>query len=347
MKEAIQKSNFNCEFYVEGMHCASCELVIEENLLKFNGVKKVDAKLREGKVFLQIDGKLDPQNVREGLNMLIEEYGYKLVDNHNSNKQINWKEILLGLTFALLFFGFFVLIQKLGVVNLASNEGDITLPFIFLIGIIASLSTCMAVVGGLVLSLSSNYAKENQTTPLVIFHISRIIGFFILGGVIGLLGSAFILTSTISFILNLILFLVMMIMALNLLDIFSFTKKLQLKVPKSLGKSVITISKTDNPFTPLLLGVGTFFLPCGFTQSMQLYSLTSGSPISGALTMFVFALGTFPVLALISFISTKFANTLQSGLFFKTAGFIIIFFAIFNFISALVAVGLISPLFNI
>ncbi len=28
---------------------------------------------------------------------------------------------------------------------------------------------------------------------------------------------------------------------------------------------------------PIIVGVGTFFLPCGFTQSMQIAALSSGS----------------------------------------------------------------------
>ena len=99
-----------------------------------------------------------------------------------------------------------------------------------------------------------------------------------------------------------------------------------------------------NSLTPILLGMSTFFLPCGFTQSMQVYALTTGDVLSGAMTMLVFSLGTLPVLALISFASVKLSKNLQSGLFFKTAGFIIIFFAIFNLLAALVAVGLINPL---
>jgi len=240
-----------------------------------------------------------------------------------------------------------LLLQKAGVINLASSTGEITYPFVFSIGIIASLSTCMAVVGGLVLSLSSNYAKANQAKPMILFHISRIVGFFILGGLIGLVGSTFVLTPGISFILNLVLFIVMLIMAINLLDVLPVARKLQFRMPKFIGKRAIQISKTNNFLTPVLLGVATFLLPCGFTQSMQLYSLTAGNFLTGALTMLVFALGTFPVLALISFTSAKFSKGLQSGLFFKTAGFIIILFAIFNFTAALTAVGIIDPIFNL
>ena len=48
-------------------------------------------------------------------------------------------------------------------------------------------------------------------------------------------------------------------------------------------------------------GAATFFLPCGFTQAVQLYALSTGSPVSAGLTMAVFAVGTSPgLLALAS-----------------------------------------------
>lgn len=332
-----------CEFYVEGMHCAGCELLIEEKLSSAEGIVKVEAKLSEEKVYLESRSELNA----ETLSKLVEEEGYTISENPVDKVKNNKRNLLLGLGISIAVFAFFLLLQKSGIVNLASGEGEITISFIFLIGIIASLSTCMAVVGGLVLSLSSNYAKDNQIKPMIFFHISRLIGFFILGGVIGLLGSAFTLTPQSSFILNVILFVVMLILAVNLLGLLPKSKNLQLKMPKFVGKGVLSLNKNRSYLTPLLLGALTFFLPCGFTQSMQLYSLTTGSFVNGALTMFIYALGTLPVLALISFASTKLSKGMQSDLFFKTAGFIVILFALFNFTASLSAVGIIPPIFNI
>lgn len=334
---------YNCEFQVEGMHCAACELVIEKKFSKFKGVKKVDAVLNQNKVYLQLEEGINGLAIRESLSRLIEPDGYRLVENRSKIK-VNYKELLLGLIIASVIVFVFFLIQKSGIVNLA-GDGNVTLPFVFLIGVVASLSTCMAVVGGLCISISSNYAKENKSKPLLYFHLSRIVSFFILGGFIGLLGSAFVLTTEMSFALSLILFFVMVVMGLNLLEIFPWAKKLQIKMPKSFGRNILKMEDREGLLTPILLGAVTFFLPCGFTQSMQIYSLTTGSFITGALTMLVFALGTLPVLALISFASVKLSKTLQSGLFFKTAGILVLFFAVFNFLLALVAIGLIPPIF--
>ena len=63
--------------------------------------------------------------------------------------------------------------------------------------------------------------------------------------------------------------------------------------------------------------------------------------------MLVFALGTLPVLALLSFSSLSIHRKAQSGIFFKTAGLVVIFFGLLNLISTLTAAGILPPLFNL
>ena len=117
-------------------------------------------------------------------------------------------------------------------------------------------------------------------------------------------------------------------------------------MPKFISKRAHSVSMFNHTLTPLLVGIVTFFLPCGFTQSMQLYALTTGSFLKGGFTMLAFALGTLPVLALVSFSSFGIRNSSKSGIFFKSAGLIVIMFALLNFINSLVVIGIISPIFN-
>jgi len=79
---------------------------------------------------------------------------------------------------------------------------------------------------------------------------------------------------------------------------------------------------------------------------MQLYALSTGNFAQGSLTMFFFALGTLPMLALLSFGSLNIAHKPWKGIFFKTAGIIVIALALLNFSNALATVGIIRPLFN-
>ena len=79
--------------------------------------------------------------------------------------------------------------------------------------------------------------------------------------------------------------------------------KFQPTLPAFLGKRVHSLKNINHTLTPFLIECSYVFLPCGFTQSMQIYTLTTGSFLTGALTMFFFALGTLPVLSLLSFSS--------------------------------------------
>jgi len=338
--------NKTLSYFVKGMHCTACEIVVEKKLSDLKKIKSVKADLLNNKVNIEL---LENESVEVGeLNKFLTGTEYKVSEKEFRTTKFNYLELGKAFFISIIFLTMFVLLQKTGALNFISSD-ELNYGFIFLIGVIASLSTCMAVVGGIVLSLSSAALKINNKNykPLISFHISRLLGFFILGGLIGILGSAFTLTSSLIFILNILLFFVMLILGIDLLDIFPIIRNFEIRIPKVIGERVLGLENNKNKYANILLGAATFFLPCGFTQSMQIYSLTTGSFLNGALTMLVFALGTFPILALISIASVKFASSLRSQLFFKTSGFIIIFFAILNFIGALTAIGIISPILNI
>jgi len=333
-------------FYVHGMHCRSCELITESELIEITEVMEVKANAKDQSVELLADfADFSFEQISERLSARLKPFGY-FVSSEKPQKMIRWSEFKVALPISLIFAGLFILLQQAGLIDLI-NSSQITYSTSFIIGLVASLSSCMAVVGGLLLSLSATFSKgEQRLKPQLFFHLGRIISFFILGGVIGALGAVFTLSPVVAFILNLLIAFIMFVLGLNLLDIFSWTKKIQPTMPKFIAKPAHLITQFNNRFTPFLAGVVTFFLPCGFTQSMQLYTLTTGDFLTGGLTMLIFALGTLPVLGLISFSSFKFKDSPWSGVFFKTAGLIVIMFAALNLLSSLVAIGIIVPIFN-
>ncbi len=333
-------------FHVHGMHCNACALMIESELGDLPNITHVKSDLKSHSVEVNGDfGDKTPEQIAEELTIPLRSHGYT-VSIERQQHNTKWSDFGIAIPMAVSFVIFFVVLQKTGIVNLV-NAGNVTYGSAFVIGIIASLSTCMAVVGGLVLSMSATFAKEgDKIRPQLMFHAGRIVSFFIIGGVIGAIGSAFTLNASATFILGLIIGIVMLILGINLLDTFHWAKKLQPSMPKFIAKYAHGVSKFNHTLTPLLVGIATFFLPCGFTQSMQLYTLTTGSFITGGLTMLAFALGTLPVLALISFSSFSIQKSSKAGIFFKTAGLIVIIFALFNLINSLVVIGIISPVFN-
>ncbi len=332
-------------FHVNGMHCASCVVLTESELAEVLEVSHVKASLKDLSVEVTGDfGDKTAEHVARDLSEVLKLHGYTL-SVEKQKQPVKWSEFNIAVPVAVGFVVLFIILQKLGIVNLVSAS-DVSYGTAFVIGLIASVSTCMAVVGGLVLSMSANFAKEgDKVKPQFLFHIGRLVSFLVLGGVIGLVGSSFQLGITSTFILGLVVGLVMLMLGINLLDVFPWAKRFQPTMPKFLGKRVHSLQNVNHVLTPFLVGVATFFLPCGFTQSMQIYTLTTGSFVAGSLLMFSFALGTLPVLALISFSSLG-VHRKQSGIFFKTAGLVVLFFAIFNIINSLVVIGWIPPVFN-
>jgi len=349
-----EKKTICHEFYVDGMHCAACEILIEKKLTNHSKVKKVKASLSKEKIIVEGNFE-DEENIEElakELSSFVEKEGYK-VTLKKSIKKSNLDDFIFAVPIGLTIIILFILSQKLGLINFINTAGEtLPLPVIFLIGIVASLSSCMAVVGGLVLSMAATYAKESRTgknISQISFHLGRIISFFILGGLLGIIGASFKLSTTIYFILDLIIAVVMIILAINMMDIFPVFKKLQPRMPKFLSRKALNIEAQDKGFliTPILVGAATFFLPCGFTQSMQLYALSTGNFWGGASTMMTFALGTLPILALVSFASITLSKSNKAGIFFKTAGIIVLFFALLNILGALALMGIIEPILNI
>lgn len=334
------------KFHVHGMHCNACVLMTENEIGDLPNITYVKSNLKDHTVEVGGNfGNKTPEQIALDLTLPLKSHGYTVsVEKQQHNAK--WADFKIALPIAIGFAVLFVMLQKIGIVNLVS-AGNVTYGTAFVIGIIASLSTCMAVVGGLVLSMSATFAKEgDRVRPQIMFHVGRIISFFILGGVIGAIGSAFTLNTSATFILGLIIGIVMLILGINLLDTFHWAKKLQPSMPKFIAKHAHGVSKFNHTLTPLLVGIATFFLPCGFTQSMQLYTLTTGSFLQGGLTMLAFTLGTLPVLALISFSSFSIQKSSKAGIFFKTAGLIVIMFALFNLINSLVVIGILPPIFN-
>lgn len=332
--------------YVHGMHCQSCVVLTESEITDDPRVSRAKSNLASRTVEVVGNfGDLTPDQIAAELSVPLKPHGYTLATTPEKTST-PWHEFATAIPLALGFMFLFFLLQKMGVVNLVSaGSGSYTTAFI--VGVVASVSTCMAVVGGLVLSLSATVAKTEKTLqPHVLFHVGRIVGFFVLGGVIGAIGSAFVLGQTGTFVMGLLVGLIMLIMGVNLLDIFPGVKRLMPAMPKWLSTKAMSTAKLNHSLAPALIGIATFFMPCGFTQSMQIFALSTGSFMTGALTMLFFALGTLPVLALVSMSSYSIRDSARSGVFFKTAGLVVILFALFNILNSFATIGIIRPLFN-
>ncbi len=329
------------KIHVSGTHCASCKILIEDILGEQDFVKNAVVNLK--KEILEVESERGAEELVGILNEKIKPHKYMFslekTINFTEGADVIWQALPVGLGVLALFF----FLQKSGVLNIGLSSGA-TITSSFLVGLIASVSTCLAIVGGLVLSLSAKISEDkiNDTKTFALFHFGRLFGFAILGGVLGSVGNAIGINFTLTAILGILASVVMILLGLNLVGILAKNK---VALPTGIFNFFRKIE--HKTLTPLIIGFATFFLPCGFTQSMQISALSSGSFFSGMGIMFAFALGTLPMLALLSFGSASFANSRYAPLFFKSAGVVVIGLGVFALLSGLAGLGIISPIFNI
>ncbi|MDP3698964.1 MAG: sulfite exporter TauE/SafE family protein [Nanoarchaeota archaeon] len=329
-------------FKVKGMTCTSCEVLIERKLKHVSGVKTVKVSRAKEQAEVECSENVQLEQLQEA----VKDKGYTLyasndpIENQPKNSFIlkdkeRYSEI--GAVLVVLFAAYFLLTQF----NLLPKNFGVTdnmsYGFIFVIGLVAATSTCLAVAGGLLLAVSNKFNENNpdlhgwqKFKPHLYFNVGRISSYTLLGGAIGALGSILTLSSSITGIITIIASLLMIVMGLQLLGIFPWLNKIQIKMPKFIAHKVYDASNQNASKNSLFLfGAATFLLPCGFTQALQLYVLGTGSFTVGALTMLAFSLGTLPSLAGIGAFSS-FAKGNAKKYFMTFSAVLVIVLGIFN-----------------
>jgi sulfite exporter TauE/SafE len=203
----------------------------------------------------------------------------------------------------------------------------------------------MAVTGGLLVAVSAKYndvtgklTSLQRLRPHLYFNAGRIVSYTLLGGAIGALGSTLTLSAGINGILTILASAVMILLGLQMLRLFPVLTRFMPTMPKALSHRIHDLAERETKGGAFLLGAATFFLPCGFTQALQLYVLSKGSFTIGALTMLAFSVGTLPALLSLSAVSSFATGTFQQR-FLKLAGVAVIVLGVVNLQYGLVLAG--------
>ena len=176
---------------------------------------------------------------------------------------------------------------------------------IFLTGLISGGLSCFAVQGGLLAGILAEQKNNNQKRSILIFLGSKLIAHLLLGGLLGLLGSALVITSTFQGVMQIVAGLFILLMALKISDIHPIFRNFTITPPKFIFKLLRKESRSAASFAPIVVGFLTILIPCGVTQAMMLLSVSSGSFLYGALILGSFVLGTTPIFFALGIASEK------------------------------------------
>ena len=252
------------KYKVEGMHCASCEILIEKKLLDLPNIKSVDASTNREEIVIEYEGE---KPSIEKLNALFKEDNYKFLesalpkhDKVGTNSGSKTNPTLVAFNIAILIIIVFLILDRMGIANFLSLSSTSSIFTFFGFGLLAGMSSCAALVGGIVLSMSkqwnSLYSAEQSTSkklqPHILFNTGRFLSYTILGGVLGLIGSRLQISPQITAYLVVVISLLMIALGLQMLGVKAF-RKFQFSAPKSVTKQIANENNFQGKYMPFLI----------------------------------------------------------------------------------------------
>ncbi|HUX41641.1 MAG TPA: sulfite exporter TauE/SafE family protein [Rectinemataceae bacterium] len=295
MKESI--------LHIEGMTCRSCERRIEAALGKVAGVESAKASQVGGRATIRHDGGV----VTEALRAAVEGAGYTVKEGPSRATPI---ALGIGIGLAAIYF----VANSLGLFNsFPIADSSIGYGMLIVIGLLTSVH-CVAMCGGLAISQSvktipatpaASKAKAlDRLLPGLLYNGGRVISYTIVGAIVGGLGAAFSFSETTKGAITALAGLFMLWLGLKMMGILPALPEAPGLLPKPLKRGIATIASKlggsgKGPARgPFVVGILGGLMPCGPLQTMQLYALGTGSIAAGALSMFLFSIGTVPLMLL-------------------------------------------------
>lgn len=297
MKKTIQ---------IKWMHCISCEIILEKELKEISWVDLL--MVSHKKWIMEVDYKTEADYKK--VVKAIEKNNFKVVEADwiiTNNKKED--KLLLNIIAIMIVVILFISTKIFKFNTFIPDTSSVNYISAILLWLVASVSTCLAITWGIIIGFSKYFDKEKSFLwhfkVQTWFQLWRIFGFFLLGWILWSIGQIFSINFAVTWILTVIVWLFLIYMWLNILWIFPSITKFGIHMPKSFVSKIESLGEPKH--APIVWAL-TFFLPCGFTQSMQLLAISSWSFLVWGLVMMFFALWTFPVLYSLGLGSSYFTN---------------------------------------
>jgi len=295
-KMASEIKTFNLR--IGGMSCAGCEEVIGKKLRQADGVQKVAVSYGAGTASVTCDaGKI----TLDAISAIIKKAGYEPLGEDERPKTDLERAIGMLVMIAALY----AVLQHFGILNMLVPsrlaEVDMSYGLLFVIGLVTSVH-CIAMCGGINLSQclpkgsasGNDKAKSAVLRPSILYNLGRVIAYTAVGFIAGAAGSAFTFSVAAQGALKLAAGVFMVIMGINMLNLFPGLRRFTPRIPKILTNKINAEKYRGKG--PLAVGLLNGLMPCGPLQAMQIYALSTGNPVKGALAMMLFSLGTVPLM---------------------------------------------------
>lgn len=308
--------------HIGKMTCVNCQNKIERKLKNTAGVVNASVSYSTGSADITYDSDLITLS---DITAIIEKLDYEVLAEKPET------DIGRSISFLVIIISLYVLLQQFGILNLLvpSKLADTKMGYgmLFIVGLLTSVH-CIAMCGGINLSQCIPRAESGRESnsriaaffPAFLYNLGRVVSYTVIGFLLGLIGmligsvSEAGISTLFQGILKIVAGIFMVIMGINMLGIFPWLRRFHLRLPRFL--TVEIGRKKAEASKPLIVGLLNGLMPCGPLQSMQIVALASGNPFAGALAMFLFSLGTVPLMlglgSLVSALGKRFSQKVMS-----------------------------------
>lgn len=339
------------QFRAKGMHCHSCEKAIERSISSIAGIKKIhaDYATETGEVSFDSE-KTDIHEIFKAIGKRGYECSLAGPDSNNnnnnwdnnskqrdnnkqdtkhtnlhSNQYYNLDARLLGIIFGIvgiLVISYFAfrMSDNIALPQISQNMGY---GLLFLVGLLTGFH-CVSMCGGFVVSYTAKHAQEGTKAHKshLMYAAGKTISYTVIGAVFGLFGSIIAFTPAMRGISGIIAGVFLVFFGLRMLNIFSVLRKIQFRTPAPISRFVDKEQKNNS--SPLLIGLlNGLMIACGPLQAIYIMAAGTGSMLEGAKLLFVFALGTLPVMLGFGFL-TSVISAKATHKILKASGIIVI-----------------------
>lgn len=269
------------------MFCTNCEERVRKALTSLPGVKNVYVSYAKETARVIYDPGVVDENA---FKKCIEEAGYEITAADRT--------YLRSLSAILILMAIWILARHFGwtdIFNITPNiEITLSIWALFVTGLLTSVH-CIAMCGGINMTQSviSSESKERLLRSNALYQAGRILSYTFIGGIVGGIGQALSISSRIKGIIMIAAGCAIIIMGLNMSGIFKLFRRFSFHLSGKLYSGLNARRRTNSSF---VIGLMNGLMPCGPLQSMQIYALSSGSALRGALSMMSFGLGTVPLM---------------------------------------------------
>ncbi len=214
---------------------------------------------------------------------------------------------------------------------------SIDLISIVTVAFLGSVGHCIGMCGGIVIAYSSakidgKSSKLSQGVAHLTYSFGRVTTYTAMGAVFGAIGGVLSFNNIAIATLTILAGIFMVLAGLSLIGKLNFLTKLEHSFSKTAWyqKLFREIIASKSLLSFYMLGLLNGLLPCGLVYFFAVTAASTGSPLWGAIVMFIFGLSTIPSLFTLGFFAGIFTKSNFRKTMMSLASIIVIIYGLYT-----------------